>query len=286
MFKLLYYASFLIMGVISTCSNNKNMTQISANKPRPDWLKSVYYNAVMIEERHCSMLDDTYLIDLPIHFHPDSAVIFFVSAKLPIEFFRNINEFYPELTTFTVVIPDHDFYDKIAKDANKQGLTLEPVTTNYYYHITRQEDKVIVDQYHLSGEQPKLNYVTPKISKNNLVVYRTESYGSICCPKDGKRILEKDDENFVRNYEMLHGVNIVGSYRQINGKEGEHSNYYTLQKLGISERLAFLVAKNKQWQYDGKTLIPLVGQHIITPEIVPLVTEGIRKMEPISYEYK
>lgn len=283
MFKVLCYISFLIMSVNSTCSSNKTTKPLAEGKPRPDWLKSVYQNTVMIDESNCSMLDGTYLIDQPIYFHPDSSVIFFVSAKLPAEFFRNVDEFYPELKTFTLAIPDHDYYEQVAIDASKKGIVLEPVPTNYYYHITRQDDQVIIDQYHLSGEQPKLNYVTPKIFKNNLVVYRTESYGSICCPKDEKRILEKEDEDFVRNYEIEHGVRILGNYRQINGKEGEHHNYYTLKNLDIHQRVAFLVAKNKQWQYNGNTLIPLIGPHTITPQVIPLVTEGIRKIEPISY---
>lgn len=284
MLKIFYCATMLFMGLAKTCSQGNGTVPRTENKPKPTWLKSVYNDAVMIEGTNSKEQDGVYLIDQPVYFHVDSMPVFFITAKFPQEWLNTMNDFYPELNEFTVIVPDYEFYDKVAKDASDQGITLEPTTTNYYYYFKREDGKLTVDSYHISGEQPVLNYVIPQIPKDKIVVYRTESYGSVCCPKDERRILEEQDAPFIRQYEQQNALKIQGSYRQINGKEGEHNNYYTLKGLNTNQRLEFLIAKNKQWQFEGKTLIPLTGKHIITPEVISVETEGIRKMQPISYQ--
>ena len=286
MLKLFYCAAVLVLGLTKMCSTGNPATS-SENKPRPGWLQLAYSDAVLIEAENSSELDGTYLINQPVDFNPDSLAVFFVMAKLPPELFKNSDEFYPELKEFILIVPDFEFYNRLAEESSKRGITAEPATTNYYYHVKRADGQVMVDSYHISGEgHPQLKYRDPMVPKNKIVVYRTESYGSVCCPKDERRILEEHDAPFIRQYEQQHGVKIEGSYRQVNGKEGEHNNYYTLQGLDMSQQLAFLVAKNKQWQLEGKTLIPTTGLHVITPALIPLETEGIRKLQPITYTEK
>ncbi|WP_282636078.1 hypothetical protein [Sphingobacterium thalpophilum] len=285
MFKLIYCAAVLILTLVRTCADTPAQQSATIeNKPRPAWLKPVYHEAVMIEDSDCTEKDGTYLIDRAVDFHPDSMAVFFVAARLPRELFENAEGFYPELREFILVMPDYEAYEQVAKDAEKQGITLEPAVSNYYYYVKREDGKATVDRYHLTGEgQPQLHYAVPKIPKDKILVYRTESYGSVCCPKDGRRVLEAADASFIRQYEQQHGVQIKGSFRQINGKEGEHNNYYTLSGLNRRQRLDFLLAKNRQWQFEGKTLLPTSGKQIITPALVQIETEGIRKLEPIAY---
>ena len=69
----------------------------------------------------------------------------------------------------------------------------------------------------------------------------------------------------------------------LDGKEGEHFKYYTMQGMTSAQRLTFLLAKNKHCQLDGKCLFNSTEKRLITPEVVPLATEGRMKMQPINY---
>ena len=47
------------------------------------------------------------------------------------------------------------------------------------------KNSIQTDSIRISGDgHPQINYAVPKIGRDLLVVYREESYGSLCCPKD------------------------------------------------------------------------------------------------------
>lgn len=69
-----------------------------------------------------------------------------------------------------------------------------------------------------------------------LKVYYADSYGSVCCPRDPKWDRKQDDTSFIKEYERNNKVKIKDTYRQNNGKEGEHAIYYTLSGLTSLQR--------------------------------------------------
>ncbi len=286
MIKLTLITSILLsMFSLQNCTPNGGQVK-HENRPRPDWLQEEYNDAVMIEPFNSVEQDGFFLIDQPIDFAEGITPTFFLTTMIPLELFKNSEAFYPELKEFVLVVPDWDYYQKTTGDAHDNGITLEPITSNYYYRFVRTEDSVKVDDYYIQGEgQPVLNYKIPAVSKiENLIVYREEQYGSVCCPRDEKHSLAEQDSAFITSYETKNHVSIEGTYRQTNGKEGEHINYYTLQGISSAKRLAFLLAKNKQWQLDGQGVFNPDEKRVITPKVVAQVNEGRMKMHLVDME--
>jgi hypothetical protein len=269
---------------LNNCTSKGTQFKVE-NRPRPEWLLHEYKDALMIEPFNTVEQDGFFLIDQPIDFADGITPVFFLNKAIPLELFKNSQAFYPELKEFILVVPDWEYYQKVADDAQKDGITIEPTTSNYYYHFSRTNGQLKVDDYYIKGEeQPILDYKIPVISKTeNLIVYREEQYGSVCCPKDEKHSLATLDADFVKNYEVQHQVTISGTYRQTTGKEGEHVNYYTLQGMSSAERLAFLLSKNRQWQLKGSGIFNPDEKRIITPKVVPMANAGFTKMQLVAY---
>ena len=278
--------TFIVASVffLSSCTYNKAQVE-SDNRIRPAWLLNEYKNAVMIEPFNTVEQDGFFLIDQPIDFVDSVTPVFFLNKAIPLELFKNSDAFYPQLKEFILVVPDWEYYQKVAEDAQNDGIAIEPTTSNRYYRFTRTDGQLNVDDYYIKGEeQPVLDYTISHVSKKaNLIVYWQEQYGSGCCPMDGKHTLSSKDRAFVKNHEMQQKVIIAGTYAQVNGKEGGHINYYTLQGMTSAQRLTFLLAKNKHCQQDGKCLFNPTEKRLITPKVVPFSTEGRMKMQLIKY---
>lgn len=250
---------------------------------KPDWYRENYGQVVMIDDDLVVKKNDSYLIDLPLQILPDSTYIFFLNARIPVELFKKANEFYPDLQKFVLIVPDRAFYDRIAEQASKQGMCIEPTTTNFYYYINRQDGVVRVDSIRRSGDNnPVFDFFKPVSPKNMLTVYRKESYGSVCCPRDPKWDTAYEAESFLRDFERRHYLNITrGRYVQMEGKEGEKSIYYTLPGLSSVQRLDFLANVYAQWTSNKDNRETPILSQLFAPQLVPMVTEGFNKMKEL-----
>lgn len=243
------------------------------------WLKDKYNHVVEIATRHVARLGEDILIDIPLAAHPDSGLVFFLNAAVPVERLAKYEGFYPEVKEMTVVVPDWEFYDRLAADATRKGIALEPAITNLYYHIFREEGKVKVDSIRISGNgHPELEFQKPVTPKEMLVVYRTESYGSVCCPRDPRWNIEDDGAGFIKAFEQRNKVQISATYRQNNGREGEHTIFYTLPKLTTQQRLSFILEKRSQWIVNKATQEIAFQPQVFTPQLVPVIKNGFNKM--------
>ncbi|WP_293888198.1 MULTISPECIES: hypothetical protein [unclassified Sphingobacterium] len=254
-----------------------------SDEVNPDWYREYFRQVVMIDNGFVTQKKGSYLIDLPLQILPDSTYIFFLNARIPVELFKRANEFYPDLQQFVLIVPDWAFYDQIAEQASKQGMCIEPTTTNFYYLINRQDGVVRVDSIRRSGDDnPGFDFFKPVSPKNMLTVYRKESYGSVCCPRDPKWDSADEDESFLRDFEKRNYLNVTrGRYVQMEGKEGEKSIYYTLPELSSVQRLDFLANKYAQWTgAKDNHETPILSQ-LFAPQIVPMVTEGFNKMKEL-----
>ncbi|MGN7786083.1 hypothetical protein ACTJIJ_16250 [Niabella sp. 22666] len=274
----------LISLLAKACDSSKESQQSAGNDPldmpsTAPWLKDQYNNVVEIETKHVTRLGENILIDIPLTEHPDSSYTFVLNAAVPVAELVKIGGFYPALREFTVIVPDWEFYEKVAADATKNGITLEPATTNLYYHILREEDNVKVDSIRISGDgHPKIELQKPVVPKDMLVVYRTESYGSVCCPKDPHWAIVDEDPAFIKAFEQRNHVQISDTYRQNNGKEGEHTIFYTLPRLTTEQRLNFILEKRSQWIVNKATKDITFQPQVFTPQLVPVVKTGFTKM--------
>nr|WP_295869447.1 hypothetical protein [uncultured Chitinophaga sp.] len=247
------------------------------------WLQKSYDHVIMIENKHVAQAGDNWLVDIPLVESPDSHYVFFMEARLPAALFTRSGAFYPAIKEFTLIVPDWQFYDEIAEQASRNGMCIEPATTNIYYHIRRIDTTVKVDSVRISGEQPVVTSHQPKVPAGNLVVYRSESYGSSCCPRDPRWDLVKEDVGAIKGFEQQHKVSITGTYRQNQGKEGEHTDYYTLPHLTPKQRLDFILMKRSQWIVNKETKKITFSPQIFTPWLEPFIKEGFREMREVKY---
>nr|WP_249665423.1 hypothetical protein [Mucilaginibacter sp. Bleaf8] len=217
--------------------------------PKQDWLQKTYNNVVIIDDDKVAKSRGSYLIDVPIQENADSCYVFFVNAKVPAELFIKQESFYPDIKEFILIMPDWKLHQKVAENAKKSGVTLEPTVTNRYYRIRRNGNSVQADSLRISDnrKQPHLKYAALKTNKDMLKFYLAESYGSVCCPRDPQWELFEEDVPFMKAFEKKHKVNITETFRQTYGKEGEHTVYYTLPKLTTKQRLIFILDKRWQW---------------------------------------
>lgn len=288
MLKLKYKWYLLIILPMTALSCKSKITAQQPSTPialvdtiKPDWYRENYGQVVMIDDDLVVKKNDSYLIDLPLRIVPDSTYVFFLSARIPVELFKKSNEFYPDLQHFVLIVPDWKFYDEIAKEASKQGMCIEPATTNFYYSIKKEDGAVRVDSIRRSGDDnPGFDFVKPALPKNMLTVYRKESYGSVCCPRDPKWDMIDKDNSFLHDFEQTNHLKVTrGRYVQMEGKEGEKSIYYTLPGLSSVQRLDFLANKYVQWtSAKDNHETPILSQ-LFAPQIVPMVTEGFNKMK-------
>ncbi|MCL1668140.1 hypothetical protein M2T82_08715 [Elizabethkingia ursingii] len=275
---------FLYTSILLACTSCKQVPVQSATVSHtPQWLAKSYEHVVMIKDNHIAKLGINYLVDIPIQEKPDSVYVFFLDADIPLERLKKPNSFYPFINEFIIIIPDREYYHRVAEDASKKGIQLEPVETNNYYHITRNSGEIKVDSLHISGNSnPKINFIIPDTPKDMLQVYYTDSYGSVCCPRDPKWDSEQDDASFIKEYEQNKKVKISDTYRQNNGKEGEHAIYYTLSGLTSLQRLDFILEKISQRVVNKETKDIQFSARIFTPHFVKIEKEGFRKMTKLN----
>jgi len=253
------------------------------NTAESTFLDSLYKGVIEIKEEGVARIGDNYLIDILIDEDPNKKHVFFVSAHLPVGLFKNPDGFYPALQEFILVVPDWNFYQKIAEDATKSGIILEPAVTNNYYHIRRTGEEVLIDSIHISGDRhPKLEFTDPPNPKDMLTIYRSESYGSVCCPKDPRWDIVDREVPFIKDFEDRNKYKIKGIYRQNNGKEGEHIRYYTLPGLTSLQRLQFILEKQSQWIVNEESQNMILSPKLFTPQLIRIVKEGFTKMTEVT----
>lgn len=276
-------AFFLYSFILLAFSSCKQIPVQSATISPPQWLAKTYKHVIMIEDEHMVKLGENYLIDIPIQEKPDSTYVFFLNADIPVERLKKPSSFYPSINEFILIVPDRKYYQTIAEEASKQGIQVEPLVTNNYYHIIRNGEEVKTDSTHISGNgHPKISYAEPEVPKDMLQVYYTDSYGSVCCPRDPKWDSNQDDASFIKGYEQNNKVKITDTYRQNNGKEGEHAMYYTLSGLTSLQRLDFILEKQYQRTVNKEAKDIQFSGRIFTPYYVKIEKEGFRKMIKVN----
>lgn len=280
----LLYILILTSLIAKACDSSKGTRQSAGNDPldmpsTAPWLKDRYNNVVEIESKHVAWSGENILIDIPLAEEPDSSYVFFLNAAIPVGKLLKYGGFYPAIKELTIIAPDWEFYEKVAADATKNGIILEPATTNLYYHILREEGKVKADSIRISGNgHPKLEFQKPVASEDRLVVYRTESYGSVCCPRDPRWEIADKTPAFIKAFEQRNNVHIRSTYRQNNGKEGEHTIFYTLPGLTTEQRLSFILEKRSQWIINEETNAPSFQIQVFTPQLVAIEKKGFNRM--------
>jgi hypothetical protein len=279
-----FYIVLFILIILVACKSKTVQSQAagsikSQDTLQPAWLAKNYRQVISIEEKHVTQQAGNYLLDVPIAQNPDSTYVFLLNTKVPLQLLIQPDGFYPELREFIVIVPDWKFYSEIAEEASKKGMCIEPAASNFYYYIQREVDRVKIDSIRLCGlDNPTIDFADLGNPGNKLTVYRKESYGSVCCPRDPRWDSVEQDESFIRDFEARKKIKVTrGRYVEKVGKEGERNIYYTLPALTGEQRLEFLLERSMRWQLDKGDSGRASGPKLFTPQLLLMTNTGFNR---------
>jgi len=201
---------------------------------------SVFTTIYMLDKEHIVANEGYYLVDIIKTPKFDKLPVLFNDTRRSTQFFADSLLVH---RPFILITPNWKFYDALVEEATKNGMTMEPPSSNIYYQRSYSKKEVKVDSVIITGDQPRLVFNPSKEAleaDGNIIYYHSEHYGSSCCPKDPYRETIGDLEANIAAFETKIGTKIEGTYKKITGKEGEHILYFTLSNLSKEQKLAFL----------------------------------------------
>ncbi|NJN42527.1 MAG: hypothetical protein HC811_10185 [Flammeovirgaceae bacterium] len=87
-------------------------------------------------------------------------------------------------------------------------------------------------------------------STGKIMIRWTETYGSVCCPRDLQH--ENHIVDYIKEFEIQNNVKITGTYKIIKGREGEGTYYLTLDGLSEQQRMEFAMNRYPKYSKEAK----------------------------------
>ena len=198
--------------------------------------ESVFTDVIEITDSDFVTNGEDFLFTKPIP--PATKIpVVFVSAPIPLNLLSTI---YPQFSSVIVITPNWTYYDEVFKNQPEAGCA-EPSASSVIYEFKREGGKVMKDSIVNASGFPEMKYSNPYQLKNKeQVIYFSEIYGSVCCPRDPQWDNPQTREEFVKYFEGENKVKIAGTYVNPQGDEGEAEFYYTLPNLTNQLRLKFI----------------------------------------------
>ncbi len=218
----------------------------------------------MIKNEDVIQYGDLFLIDIPVKIGSNEKLVFYNASHIPNRLFFDKNVFLPQINEFILISPDKEYYKSVTEFANKIKGCAEPMKTDKFYFVKRNEIKW--DSISLNSQNyPKVKYKDKKtsVSKNTVVSYYSEFFGSVCCPRDKKRDFLADNKNDYFFQQLTNnGIIVKEIYSCSFGEEGEYASFYPLKELSNEQKLIFIKKRRDFFQQD-------VGSYkIFFPEII------------------
>ena len=203
---------------------------------------STLKNVININNNDVISNGNIFLIDIPIPV-TDSVITILNNSNIPNKLFFDRTTFMPLQKEILLIAPDKEYYKAVASQHNVY--CAEPITTNKYYRIKRNNNVFTVDSTTIQGVQPDLKFKDTKPKNNSIIYYFKDSYGSACCPRDPRRDLQEQlaspTSPNLKKFKERWGSKDLGIHNVVTGKEGEHEVYYTLPGFTLTEKLDFII---------------------------------------------
>lgn len=204
------------------------------------WKDRVFDQVIMINDENVFQSGKLILIDIPVKIDDRKELIFYNASHIPNKLFFDKEVFLPGINKFTLIAPDKEYYDGVRDFANKIKGCAEPMRTDKFYFVNRNEikwDSVSLN----SSDYPTVRFKNHQIAKNGIISYYSEGFGSVCCPRDRKREYLRDNGNAVFFQKLKDkGIAVKESYSCCFGKEGEHSTFYPLKEFSNEQKMVFI----------------------------------------------
>lgn len=200
---------------------------------------TIFKNVILIQEKDVVKNNNGYLID--VVFNYKEMPVIFNNSKLSKHLFDN--QLFKN-KPYILIVPDSNYYDAFNKTIDEgENCCDMPLNINIYHQRKYNNNLLESDSLTITGNQPKL--VFSKSLKDlklndNIIFYHTESFGSVCCPKDPKIKMKEKLTSYITSFEERNNVKLGDIYKKVTGKEGEHILYFTLSNLNKEQKLIFL----------------------------------------------
>jgi len=216
-----------------------------------------YENVIRITPEMAAVQDGCYLIHLALD-RDEPTPVLYNEAGIPDVLFDSA---YPLLDTFVVLTPD-----------NISGVLS-------VRKIIREGERVCVERTRFTATGlPEIRFREPLAPDTQTMwVYAEERYGSACCPRDPRWDIAPMRGELLAEYNQLfkRDVRADGIVRIIQGREGEHTDYYTLAGLNNAAKLHFLLYYDAGLAEACGVNTASVKPRIRTPYPVALQDKGI-----------
>ncbi len=239
-----------------------------------NWNKKTFNDVILIKGENVFQSGELILIDIPLKINSGESLIFYNASHIPNKLFFDEKVFLPQVKEFILISPDKEYYKSVREFANRIKGCAEPIKTDKFYFVKRNESKW--DSISLDSQNyPKINFKTKNtaISKNSIISYYSEFFGSVCCPRDKKRdLLTKDKNNYFFRELINNGIVVKEMYSCSFGHEGEYASFYPLKELSNEQKLLFIKKRLDFFQQDPER------QKIIFPEIIDYPSLKLRSL--------
>jgi len=182
----------------------------------------VYGNVIRITSEMTAMQEGCYLIHLALN-RGEPTPVLYNEVGIPEMLFDTA---YPLLDTFVVFTPGTGDMLSVRRIMRKG-----------------KRGRVERTRFTATG-RPEIRFREPSApDAQTMWVYAEERYGSVCCPRDPRWDLApvRGDLLVRYNQQFKRDVRVDGVVRSIQGREGEHTDYYTLAGLSRAAKLHFLL---------------------------------------------
>lgn len=183
---------------------------------------SIYGNVIRITSEMTAVQEGCYLIHLALD-RDEPTPVLYNEVGIPEMLFDTA---YPLLDTFVVLTPGTGDMLSVRRIMRKG-----------------KRGRVERTRFTATG-RPEIRFREPSApDAQTMWVYAEERYGSVCCPRDPRWDIApmRGELLAAYNQQFKRDVRADGIERSIQGREGEHTDYYTLAGLSHAAKLHFLL---------------------------------------------
>lgn len=251
------------------------ISQIS-KVPAQKLTDTLFNNVIPVTKKDIISNQKDILITVPVHDSVKCPILYITDPVVSPEIFASA---FPNKKEFIIMTPNFAYLSKVqnarqGEDAHppkpQPDLIIFKFERMIYGYYNLNFNVASKDSIVLFGKLPVLNFAKTDTLKNNETdIYFIENYGSSCCPRDYIWDNKPSMSEFIRSFEnnrYAEKVSIGDIYTRYYGLEGEHTVFYTLNKLAdinkldfIKDREFFLIPnrENKDMVIPSKIYIPV-----------------------------
>lgn len=217
-------------------------------------IRDKVFNDVFVIDENNSAGTSDFILNFPLEITPGKPLVIYNSnPNLPNKLFLKtdfLRHFLLKVSNFQLITTNTAALKNIQTEMDGGKGCSKPLGPTYFlYQATLLNKRLVIDSLCIKPtekNQPIINIRKKQaIPKNQILVYYTDAWGSICCPKDPKwssrKVITEDRKEKLSDFSFKDAK----TYFRNMGEEGEYSIYFTLNNFTLSDKLKFILLMNK-----------------------------------------